>query len=130
LQEQEQTVKLSKLEVWDSEGEKFIEVDMELTVNELVAAIIETSLGSETPSHALAHVLDYLGGGTKAYCSWGALCYKGDLETLIRHSAQMWYYQRPERRIRLLSVVERWRELEKKDWAASTAFGLFWPTHV
>ena len=101
---------------------------IELTEEELAAAIVADSIGYATPEHALMHVRDYLKGQRGAYCERAAAIFGCDLEALIKSAAYFWYRCTPKEREAHLKYFEAWKRLEEKDSIASWAVSSLYPT--
>jgi hypothetical protein len=100
---------------------------------ELIAAIVDDSIGYASPAHAVKHVRDYREGGESAYCERGAAVFDRDLDALIESARAHWLRietGNPEKAERLLETVEQWQEVEEQEGpAASMGTSVLYPTH-
>ncbi|MFC7027836.1 hypothetical protein ACFQH8_10775 [Halomicroarcula sp. GCM10025710] len=105
----------------------------EMSDEELVAAIMDDSIGYASPTHAATHVADFRDGGTEAYCERGAAVFDRDLDTLIESARAHWLrieQGNPEKAEQLLDTVNQWREVEEQEGpAASMGISVLYPTH-
>jgi hypothetical protein len=105
----------------------------EMNDEELVAAIMDDSIGYASPTHAAKHVEDFREGGEKAFCERGAAVFDRDLAALIESARAHWLrieQGNPEKAEQLLETVEQWREVEAKEGsAASMGISVLYPTH-
>jgi hypothetical protein len=106
----------------------------EMSDEELIAAIMDDSIGYASPTHAEKHVADFRDGGTEAYCERGAAVYGRDLEALIESARAHWLRIKqgnPEKAEQLLETVEQWREVEEQEGPmASMGISALYPTHA
>lgn len=100
---------------------------------ELIAAIMDDSIGYASPAHAQRHVQDYKEDEDTAYCERGAAVFDRDLNALIESARAHWLpiqENNPEKAERLLEIVEQWREVEVQEGpAASVGISVLYPTH-
>jgi hypothetical protein len=105
----------------------------EMNDEELIAAIVDDSIGYANPAHAAKHVADFRGGGTEAYCERGAAVFDRDLGTLIESARAHWLRiekGNPEKAERLLETIEQWQEVEEQEGPmASMGISVLYPTH-
>jgi len=106
----------------------------EMDDEELIAAIMDDSIGYASLTHAAKHVEDFREGGESAYCERGAAVFSRDLDTLIESARAHWLRIKqgnPEKAEQLLETVEQWREVEEQEGpAASMGISVLYPTHV
>jgi hypothetical protein len=106
----------------------------EMTDEELVAAIMDDSIGYASPRHAEKHVIDFREGGAEAYCERGAAVFQRDLHALIESARAHWLRierGNPEKAEALLETVEQWREVEETEGPmASMGISSLYPTHA
>jgi hypothetical protein len=106
----------------------------EMSDEELIAAIMDDSIGYASPQHAEKHVEDFRDDGEKAYCERGAAVFDGDLRALIESARAHWLRierGNPEKAEQLLETVEQWREVEKREGPmASMGVSVLYPTHA
>ena len=100
---------------------------------ELIAAIIDDSIGYASPAHAAKNVEDFREGGESAYCERGAAVFDRDLNALIESARAHWLpiqENNPEKAEQLLETVEQWQEVEEQEGpAASMGVSVLYPTH-
>lgn len=103
----------------------------DLSDEELIAAIVDDSIGYASPAHAAKHVRDTRSGEETAYCERGVAVFEGDLDALIESARRHWLrlQTNPEKVERLLESVEEWREVEEQNPAASLGISCLYPTH-
>lgn len=105
----------------------------EMSDEELIAAIVDDSIGYASPAHAEKHITDFRDGGTEAWCERGAACFDRDLHELIESARAHWLRierGNPEKAERLLETVEQWQEVEKEEGTvASMGISVLYPTH-
>ena len=105
----------------------------EMDNEELIAGIIDDSIGYASPTHAAKHVEDFREDGDTAYCERGAAVFSRDLDALIESARAHWLrieQGNPKKAEQLLKTVEQWREVEKqKGSAASMGISVLYPTH-
>jgi len=106
----------------------------EMDEEELVAAIMDDSIGYASPTHAAKHVEDFREGGEKAFCERGAAVFDRDLDALIESARAHWLrieQGNPEKAEQLLETVEQWREVEEQEGPmASMGISALYPTHA
>jgi len=100
---------------------------------ELIAAIVDDSIGYASPAHAIKHVRDFREDGDTAYCERGAAVFDRDLDALIESARAHWLAIKrgnPEKVEKLLETVEQWQEVEEQQGpAASMGISVLYPTH-
>ena len=105
----------------------------EMDDEELIAGIVDDSIGYASPEHAAKHVKDFREGGESAYCERGAAVFDRNLDALIESARAHWLRIKqgnPEKAEQLLETVEQWREVEKQEGpAASMGISVLYPTH-
>jgi len=105
----------------------------EMDDRELVAAIMDDSIGYASPTHAAKHVEDFREGGDTAYCERGAAVFDRDLDALIESARAHWLrieQGNPEKAEQLLETIEQWKEVEEEQGpAASMGLSVLYPTH-
>lgn len=104
----------------------------EMSDEELIAAIVDDSIGYASPGHAAKHVDDFREDGEKAYCERGSAVFNRDLDALIESARGHWLLIKrgnPEKAEALLETVEQWREVERESQAASMGISVLYPTH-
>jgi hypothetical protein len=105
----------------------------EMSDEELIAAIVDDSIGYASPAHAAKHVADFRDGGTEAWCERAAACFGRDLNTLIESARAHWLrieQGNPEKADQLLETVEQWQEVEEQEGPiASMGISLLYPSH-
>jgi len=101
---------------------------VELTEEELAAAIMADSIGYASPNHAMMHVRDYKEGKTHAYCERGSALFNCDLKELIMSAVYYWYHSSEEKRERLRRFAEQWKKVEERNPMAGTAISMMYPT--
>ena len=105
----------------------------EMSDEELIAAIMDDSIGYASPAHAESHVQDYREGEDTAYCERGAAVFDRDLSALIESAKAHWLpiqENNPEKAEQLLETVEQWQEVEEQEGpAASMGISVLYPTH-
>lgn len=93
---------------------------------ELVAALMEDSIGYLTPRSAEVHIKDWERGEKECFCERCLHVFKGDLQNCVRQAATRWQEFVPEeRQEQLLERVGKISELDEMD---QLAVGLMWPT--
>ncbi|WP_188788225.1 hypothetical protein [Halobellus salinus] len=101
---------------------------------ELIAAIVDDSIGYASPAHAAKHVKDFRQDGSAAYCERGAAVFNRDLDSLIESARGHWVsieQGNPEKAEQLLETVEQWQEVEEQEGPmASMGISVVWPTHA
>ena len=101
---------------------------------ELIAAIMDDSIGYASPTHAAKHVRDFREGEDMAYCERGAAVFNRDLDALIESARAHWLRierGNPEKAEQLLDTVEQWREVEEQEGPmASMGISVLYPTHA
>ena len=106
----------------------------EMDDEELIAAIIDDSIGYASPTHAAKHVEDFREDGESAYCERGAAVFDRDLDALIESARAHWLrieQGNSKKAEQLLETVEQWREVEEQEGpAASMGISVLYPTHV
>ena len=105
----------------------------EMDDEELIAAIMDDSIGYASPTHAAKHVEDFREGGDTAYCERGAAVFDRDLDALIESARAHWLrieQGNPEKAEQLLETIEQWKEVEEEQGpAASMGLSVLYPTH-
>ena len=105
----------------------------EMDDEELIAGIVDDSIGYASPEHAAKHVKDFREDGESAYCERGAAVFDRNLDALIESARAHWLRIKqgnPEKAEQLLKTVEQWREVEKQEGpAASMGISVLYPTH-
>jgi hypothetical protein len=100
---------------------------------ELIAAIVDDSIGYASPGHAAKHVEDFREDGETAYCERGAAVFDRDLDALIESARAHWLpiqENNPEKAEGLLETVEQWQEVEEQEGLiASMGLSSLYPTH-
>ena len=105
----------------------------EMTDEELIAAIVDDSIGYAAPAHAAKHVQDFREGEDKAYCERGVAVFDTDLDALIESARAHWLRMQsnPEKVEQLLETVEEWQEVEEQEGQmASMGISVLYPTHA
>jgi len=105
----------------------------EMSDEELIAAIVDDSIGYASPGHAAKHVEDFREDGETAYCERGAAVFDRDLDALIESARAHWLpiqENNPEKAAALLETVEQWQEVEQESTAASMGLSVLYPTHA
>ena len=105
----------------------------EMADKELIAAIIDDSIGYASPTHAAKHVREFRDGEDAAFCERGAAVFDNDLDALIESARAHWLrvQSNPEKVDQLLETVEQWREVEEQEGpAASMGISVLYPTHA
>ena len=106
----------------------------DMSDEELIAAIVDDSIGYASPAHAEKHVEDFREGGESAYCERGAAVFHRDLDALIESARAHWLrieQGNPEKAERLLETVEQWQEVEEQEGPmASMGISVLYPTHA
>ena len=98
-----------------------------LTRKELIAALVEDSIGYLTPRSAELHIESWKGGDKACFCERCQWVFGGNLQKCLESAASRWEYLAEERRQHLLDLVER---VSKLDSISQTTVGLTWPTMV
>jgi hypothetical protein len=105
----------------------------EMSDKELIAAIVDDSIGYASPAHGARHVEDFRNGGSEARCERGAAVFERDLDALIESARAHWLRieeGNPEKAEQLLETVEQWQEVEEQEGpAASMGISVLYPTH-
>jgi hypothetical protein len=105
----------------------------DMSDKELIAAIVDDSIGYATPDHAARHVEDYREDRESVYCERGAAVFDRDLDSLIESARAHWLRietGNPEKVERLFETVERWQEVENQEGPmASMGISVLYPTH-
>lgn len=105
----------------------------DMSDKELIAAIVDDSIGYASPDHAVRHVEDYREDGESAYCERGAAVFDRDLDALIESARAHWIRIKqgnPEKAEQLLETVEQWQEVEEREGPmASMGISVLYPTH-
>lgn len=113
---------------------------------ELVAAIMDDSMGYASPQHAQQHVEAWRDGEDFAFCERAISCYPadpddytdeefqtntgihpGDLNRLIESARKRWCAASGEKRERLEAFAEKWAQLEEEE-DGFTGVGSMYPT--
>ena len=106
----------------------------EISDKELIAAIVDDSLGYAGPAHSKIHIEDFREGGDTAACERGAAVFDRDLEALIESARAHWLrieQGNPEKAEQLLETVEQWKEVEEQEGpAASMTISCLYPTYA
>jgi len=106
----------------------------DMSDEELIAAIVDDSIGYASPAHAAKHVEDFREGGESAYCERGAAVFGRELDALIESARAHWLrieQGNPEKTERLLDTVEQWQEIEEQEGQmASMGISALYPTHA
>jgi hypothetical protein len=101
---------------------------------ELIAAIVDDSIGYASPEHAAKHVRDFRDGATEIWCERGAAIFDQDLNALIESARAHWLrieQGNSEKAERLLKTVEHWQEIEEQEGQiASMGISTLYPTHA
>ena len=110
----------------------------DMSDDELIAAIIDDSIGYASPGHAARHVRDFRKGqeaieadGRRygCWCERGSSCFDNDLDALIESARKHWLVMSEEKRENLLETVEAWREVEEEQGhGASMGVSMMYPT--
>jgi len=104
----------------------------EMADEELIAAIMDDSIGYASPTHAAKHVRDFREGDTEAFCERASAVFQTDLEALIESARAHWLrieQGNPEKAEQLLETVEQWKEVEEEQGpAASMSLSTLYPT--
>ena len=106
----------------------------EMSDEELIASIVDDSIGYASPAHGARHVEDFRNGGSEAYCERGAAVFDRDLDALIESARAHWLrieQGNPEKAEQLLETVEQWQEVEEQEGPmASMGVSSLYPTHA
>jgi len=101
---------------------------------ELIAAIVDDSIGYASPTHAVKHVEDFKEGGETVYCERGAAVFDRELDALIESARAHWLrieQGNPEKAEQLLETVKQWQEVEEQEGSmASMGISVLYPTHA
>jgi len=98
-----------------------------LTRKELMAALVEDSIGYLSPRAAELHIERWEGGDDACFCERCQWVFEGDLQKCLESARRRWEYLPMEKRERLLEVVGR---VSKLDTVGQITVGLMWPTMV
>jgi hypothetical protein len=98
-----------------------------LTRKELVAALVEDSIGYLTPRSAELHIEKCERGDNTCFCERCQWVFEGDLQKCLESATSRWKYLSEEKRQRVFNLVER---ISKLDSITQTTIGLMWPTMV
>lgn len=98
-----------------------------MTDGELIAAIVSDSIGYATPRHAAFHVRDFRDGKEGVFCERGTACFGNDMQKMMDRAARHWGCLSEEKRERLLTKVEKWREIENESRIASLGLSMSVP---
>jgi hypothetical protein len=105
----------------------------EMSDEELIAAIMDASIGYASSAHTEKHVRDYREGGDTAYCERAAAVFYRDLDALIESARAHWrpiQENNPEKAEQPLETVEQWKEVDEQEApAASMGISVLYPTH-
>jgi len=106
----------------------------EMSDEELIAAIMDDSIGYASPAHAERHVEDFREGGSEVFCERGVSVFEKDLDALIESARGHWLrieQGNPEKAEQLLETVEQWQEVEEQEGpAASMTISCLYPTYA
>ena len=98
-----------------------------LSREELIAALVEDSIGYLTPRAAELHIERWEGGDKACFCERCQWVFGGNLQKCLESAASRWEYLAEEKRQCLLDLVKR---VSKLDSISQTTVGLMWPTMV
>ena len=101
--------------------------ELGLSREELIAALVEDSIGYLTPRAAELHIERWERGDNTCFCERCQWVFGGDLQKCLESAASRWEYLAQERRQRLLNLIGR---ISKLDTVGQTTVGLTWPTMV
>lgn len=99
--------------------------ELGLTREELLAALIEDSIGYLTPLTAQRHIESWERGDEECFCERCLFVFEGDLQKCLETAARHWGYLSQERRQRLLDVVEKISTLGEM---GQLTVSMMWPT--
>lgn len=98
-----------------------------LTREELIAALVEDSIGYLIPKAVELHIQNWEGGDYTCFCERCQWVFEGDLQKCLESATSRWKYLSEEKRQRVFNLVER---ISKLDSITQTTIGLMWPTMV
>lgn len=104
-----------------------IAVEFGLSREELIAALVEDSIGYLSPLTAERHIQDWEMGVRRCACERCLWVFAGDLRKCLEGAARHWGYLPEARKEGLLKVV---RAASQLDLATQVSVGLLWPTAV
>lgn len=96
-----------------------------LSREELIAALMEDSIGYLTPQRAERHIARWEAGEDTCYCERCVAVFQRDLPACLERAVLVWEYLSGEKRQRLLEVVG---EIAELDTMTQQTISLLWPT--
>lgn len=101
--------------------------EFDLTREEMIAALVEDSIGYLSPRGAELHIRSWERGEEACHCERCCAVFECELEKCLESAKRRWEHLTEEKRGRLLKIVEQVSKLEAVDQAT---VGLMWPTMV
>lgn len=98
-----------------------------LTRVELIAALVEDSIGYLVPLSAELHINEWERGQDTCFCERCLWVFKGDLQRCLAGAARRWRDLPEEKRQHLLNQVE---QIARLDAISQSTVGLMWPTLI
>lgn len=96
-----------------------------LTREELIAALVEDSIGYLSPRAAELHIESWERDEDSCHCERCYTVFETDLQECLESAKRRWGYLTEEKRQRLLKVIG---EVSKLDSIDQVTVGLMWPT--
>lgn len=98
----------------------------DMTDDEIIAAIVDDSIGYASPGHAEGHLDRWKDGATEVYCERGHAVFDGDMEALMESARAKWCAMSEEKQERVLEFIKAWRE--RGDRGGLSATSMMYPT--
>lgn len=102
-------------------------MELDLTREETIAALIEDSIGYLAPRTAQLHIERWERGDSTCFCERCQWVFEDDLQKCLESAKSRWERLPREKREYLLNLVGKISEL---DPITQTTIGLMWPTMV
>lgn len=96
-----------------------------LTREELIAALMEDSIGYLTPQRAERHIKRWEDGEDTCHCERCVAMFQHDLQACLERAVLMWEHLSEDKRQHLLEVVG---EIAELDTMSQQTISLLWPT--
>lgn len=98
-----------------------------LTREEMMAALVEDSIGYLSTKAAELHIQSWERGQDACHCERCYTVFECDLEECLASAKRRWEHLPEEKRQRLLEIVA---QVAKLDAVGQITVGLMWPTEV
>lgn len=96
-----------------------------LSREELIAALVEDSIGYLSPKAAELHIASWETGDDTCFCERCQWAFEGHLQKCLESAKRRWEHLTEEKRQHLLKAVE---QVSRLDDVGQTTVGLMWPT--